>query len=308
MKLEQSFEIQAPLEQVWQALIDLERVAPCLPGAAITDRDPDGTYHGTFVVKLGPATASYNGTVSVEITDSDGHVATLHAKGTDKRGQGGATATIVNRLSASGDGTRIEASTDMAITGRLARFGRPGMIQDVSNRMMKEFASCLQQRLVVEQAAPAATQEALAPVGGESSAEPDLTRVSGPGAASPGVPQEGVVAGEQASDLSADLVAEGREAAAVHVSAASPTGAPTGMAGGALSTPPATDATGGVSGVRPEGAQPPPTQPQFEAAPPVLGFSLMAGVLGDQVKRNSTPIAAALGVLIALLFVRSRRR
>src|SRR5215207_189202 len=117
MKLEQSFEVGAPLEQVWEALIDLERVAPCLPGAAITHRDDAGAYHGTFVVKLGPATASYNGTVTVEVTDAGQHVATLRAKGTDKRGQGGATATIVNRLSAAGPGTRIDASTDMAITG-----------------------------------------------------------------------------------------------------------------------------------------------------------------------------------------------
>jgi carbon monoxide dehydrogenase subunit G len=65
MKMEQSFEVQAPLAQVWSALIDLERVAPCLPGAAITGRDDDGTYRGTFSVKLGPMTASYNGTIKV---------------------------------------------------------------------------------------------------------------------------------------------------------------------------------------------------------------------------------------------------
>ena len=64
MKMEQSFEVKAPIEQVWDPLIDLERVAPCLPGAAITERDEEGTYHGTFQVKLGPTTAAYRGQIS----------------------------------------------------------------------------------------------------------------------------------------------------------------------------------------------------------------------------------------------------
>ena len=98
MKLEQSFEVAAPIDQVWAALNDLERVAPCLPGAAITDHDDDGTYHGTFQVKLGPTTASYRGTIKIESADESTHTATLKARGTDKRGQGGASATIVNSL------------------------------------------------------------------------------------------------------------------------------------------------------------------------------------------------------------------
>src|SRR4051812_11790571 len=99
MKLEQSFEIDAPLETVWKALIDVEFVAPCLPGAAITGREDEGSYRGTFPVKLGPTTASYNGVLKIDEIDESAHRATLHARGTDKRGQGGATATIVNTLS-----------------------------------------------------------------------------------------------------------------------------------------------------------------------------------------------------------------
>jgi carbon monoxide dehydrogenase subunit G len=147
MKLEQSFDVQAPIEQVWAALIDLERVAPCLPGAAITGRDEDGTYHGTFQVKLGPATAAYRGTIRIEETDEATHRATLKARGTDKRGQGGASATIVNTLSEADGATRVEAVTDFSITGRLAAFGRGGMMQDISNRLMRDFATCLQTRL-----------------------------------------------------------------------------------------------------------------------------------------------------------------
>ena len=108
MKLEQAFEVQAPIEQVWEALIDLERVAPCLPGATITGHDEDGTYHGEFKVKLGPTTAAYKGTVKIEEADAATHTATMRAKGTDKRGQGGANATIVNTLTAEGDVTRVD--------------------------------------------------------------------------------------------------------------------------------------------------------------------------------------------------------
>jgi carbon monoxide dehydrogenase subunit G len=151
MKLEQSFEVQAPIDRVWAALIDLERVAPCLPGASITDRDEDGTYHGEFKVKLGPTTASYRGTVKIEEADEAARRATLKARGTDKRGQGGANATIVNTLSEHEGGTRVEAVTDFTITGRLASFGRGGMMQDISNRLMRDFATCLQTRLAGEQ-------------------------------------------------------------------------------------------------------------------------------------------------------------
>jgi carbon monoxide dehydrogenase subunit G len=150
MKLEQTFEVQAPLSEVWTALNDLERVAPCLPGAAITGHDEDGTYHGTFTVKLGPMTAAYNGTIKIENADEATHTATLKARGTDKRGQGGANATIVNTLSANDGATRVQAVTDFTITGRLAQFGRGGIMEDVSNRLLREFAACLQTRLVDE--------------------------------------------------------------------------------------------------------------------------------------------------------------
>src|SRR4029453_14816356 len=147
MKLEQTFEVQAPLAQVWEALIDLERVAPCLPGAAITGHDGGGPYHGTFSVKLGPMTAAYNGTIRIEDADEASHTATLRARGTDKRGQGGANATSVNRLSEHDGATQVEAETDFTITGRLAQFGRGGIMEGRYNRLMRGFAACLASRL-----------------------------------------------------------------------------------------------------------------------------------------------------------------
>jgi carbon monoxide dehydrogenase subunit G len=180
MKLEQSFEVDAPIEQVWTALIDLEKVAPCLPGAAITGHDDDGTYHGEFQVKLGPTTASYRGTVKIQSAEAATHTATLAARGTDKRGQGGASATIVNTLhETEAGGTRVEAATDFTITGRLASFGRGGMIKDISNRLMRDFATCLQQRLAAEPAGAMTGEEAAASAGAGATPPEDVAVAEG---------------------------------------------------------------------------------------------------------------------------------
>jgi carbon monoxide dehydrogenase subunit G len=162
MKLEQSFTVAAPVEQVWDALVDVERIAPCLPGAEITGQGPDGSYEGNFTVKLGPTTASYRGSLKMDSLDEASRVATMHAKGTDKRGQGGANATIVSTLREEGGETTVDVVTDFTITGRLARFGRGGMIEDISKRMMRDFSQCLQATLTSEPAPTAPAEEAAA--------------------------------------------------------------------------------------------------------------------------------------------------
>jgi hypothetical protein len=177
MRLEQSFEVDAPPDQVWAALTDVPRVAPCLPGAEISDAGEDGTYHGTFSVRLGPATATYRGTLRMEQLDEAARVATMDAAGKDKRGQGGAKATIVSRMREENGKTHVDVETDLTITGRLAQFGRPGIIQDVSNRLMQNFANCLQASLAPREAEPDAVAEA----GGVS----ETARVEASGAAPP---------------------------------------------------------------------------------------------------------------------------
>jgi carbon monoxide dehydrogenase subunit G len=159
VKLEHSFQVNAPLERVWQALVDVERVAPCLPGAEITEAGEDGTYRGTFTVRLGPTTASYRGELAMEEVDDAAHRAVMRASGADKRGQGSAKARIVSTMREEGDLTTVDVETDFTITGRLARFGRGGMIQDVSNRLLRDFSECLQQTI---ERAEATTGEAQA--------------------------------------------------------------------------------------------------------------------------------------------------
>ena len=174
MKLEHSFEVAAPLERVWQRLIDVEHVAPCLPGAEVTEAGEDGIYHGTFSVRLGPTTAAYRGQLAMDEVDESVHRVVMRASGQDKRGQGSAKATIVSTMSEQSGVTTVEVETDFTITGRLARFGRGGMIEDVSNRLLRDFSTCLQRSIEgpppEEGAAAAQAREPGA--GGQPSAPP----------------------------------------------------------------------------------------------------------------------------------------
>jgi uncharacterized protein len=156
MKLEHSFKVDAPLDRVWEALIDVERVAPCLPGAEITEAGEDGTYQGTFSVRLGPTTAAYRGQLAMEEVAADAHRVTMRASGQDKRGQGSAKATIVSSMREDAGATTVEVETDFTITGRLARFGRGGMIEDVSNRLLRDFSECLQKTIEASGTTPEA--------------------------------------------------------------------------------------------------------------------------------------------------------
>ena len=188
MKLEQSFTVEAPVADVWSALIDVERVAPCLPGAEITEAGDDGSYSGSFTVKLGPTTAAYRGTLKLESIDEASRTATMSAKGTDKRGQGGATATIVSTMREEGAATTVDVVTDFTITGRLARFGRSGMIEDISKRLLRDFASCLQATLADEQASAAE------PAAGAPAAAPAEAAPPADGAPPAGVPHDAAAA------------------------------------------------------------------------------------------------------------------
>jgi uncharacterized protein len=161
MKINNEFTVSVPVEQAWDIMLDLERVAPCLPGAAIQEDKGDGEYEGTMKVKLGPITANYKGTVKFEEVDEENHRAVLNASGRDARGQGTASATIVATLHEEEDHTKVNVETDMRLTGRAAQFGR-GIAQDVATKMLDQFAECLEKEMsggpAAEEAAAAATE------------------------------------------------------------------------------------------------------------------------------------------------------
>jgi carbon monoxide dehydrogenase subunit G len=182
MKLEQSFEVRAPIERVWETLIDIERVAPCLPGAEITESGDDGRYRGTFRLRIGPTTADYRGELNMEELDESARRAVLRAGGQDKRGQGSVKATIVSTMHEEGEVTCVDVETDLTITGRLARFGRGGMVHDISNRLLKDFADCLRERIEAPPAAEPSLIDAIA------AATPEGAAVTAPAAGGTGAP------------------------------------------------------------------------------------------------------------------------
>jgi uncharacterized protein len=141
MKLENEFTVPASVERAWEVLLDVERVAPCLPGAAIEGSDGE-EHRGTMTVRIGPITARYAGTVKIEEADEAARRAVMRAQARDSRGQGTAAATITSSMEAVEGGTRVRVETDMRVTGPAAQFGR-GVMQDVSAKLMGRFADCL---------------------------------------------------------------------------------------------------------------------------------------------------------------------
>jgi carbon monoxide dehydrogenase subunit G len=325
MKLEQSFEVTAPLERVWEALIDVERVAPCLPGASVTGRNEDGSYTGEFKVKIGPTSAAYTGKLHMETVDAEAHSATMQASGTDRRGQGGAKATIVSSVAAAAEGrTRVEVSTDYHITGRLARFGRGGMIEEISNRLLGDFATNLQAMVggggpapeAPEPAAQAGEEPASVARAGEEPAsavrageEPASVARAGEepasGAPAAEAPPTAAVAEEA---LEHEAPAEAPDAAFEGVTPVAPaaeTGDPeapsfsgAGAASGGTGAPAAAASSGSAF-------PPPPTAaPESE---PISALSLIGSVALKRAKENPAPLAAlVIGFLIALRVLRRR--
>jgi carbon monoxide dehydrogenase subunit G len=142
MEIEDSFRVDVPVDEVWRVLLDIERIAPCMPGAQLQEVEGD-EYRGVVKVKVGPITAQYKGTAKFESVDDASHTAVIFASGRDTRGQGNASATIKLELVPDGTGTRVEVATDLSITGKVAQFGR-GVIGDVSTKLLTQFAECLE--------------------------------------------------------------------------------------------------------------------------------------------------------------------
>ena len=142
MKIEDSFRVDVPVDEAWKVLLDLERIAPCLPGAQLTEVEGD-EYRGTVKIKVGPITAQYKGVAKIEEADEANHKVVLQAEGRDTRGQGNASATVTATLVARGRGTTVNIDTDLNITGKVAQFGR-GVMADVSSKLLGQFADNLQ--------------------------------------------------------------------------------------------------------------------------------------------------------------------
>ena len=142
MDLNNEFTVSAPVAQAWAVLTDLERIAPCMPGAELQEIDGD-EFRGIVKVKVGPITAQYKGTAKFLERDDANHRAVIRAEGRDTRGQGNASATITATLTEVGGATHVSVVTDLTVTGKVAQFGR-GVMADVSAKLMGQFVQSLE--------------------------------------------------------------------------------------------------------------------------------------------------------------------
>jgi carbon monoxide dehydrogenase subunit G len=145
MELTHSFTVPTSVDDAWALFMDLERVGGCFPGATVTEVTDDG-FSGTVKVKLGPIALVYSGSGSFLQRDDVAHHAVIEAKGKDKRGNGTAGATVTIRLTGAEGGTRADVSTELAVTGKPAQFGR-GVMQDVSDKLLQAFVACIEKQL-----------------------------------------------------------------------------------------------------------------------------------------------------------------
>jgi len=141
VELNNDFEVAAPVDLVWAVLTDVERIAPCLPGAQLLEIEGD-EFRGVVKIKVGPITAQYKGAASFSERDDVEHRAVLRAEGRDTRGAGNAAADITAELEATDVGTKVTVTTDLTVTGKVAQFGR-GVMADVSKKLMGQFAENL---------------------------------------------------------------------------------------------------------------------------------------------------------------------
>ncbi len=174
MDLNNTFEVARPIEEAWAVLTDLERIAPCLPGAQLTEVEGDD-YRGFVKVKVGPITAQFKGAANfVERNDQD-HKAVLSGKGRDTRGAGNASALITAKLEPVSDSiTRVNVDTDMKITGKFAQFGR-GVMADVSATLMDQFAENLAAMLAEESSDDPSEPEQAEPEPADDAGEGETT-------------------------------------------------------------------------------------------------------------------------------------
>jgi len=162
LKIEDRFRVDVPVDEAWKVLLDVERIAPCMPGAQLQEVEGD-EYRGIVKVKVGPITAQYKGVARIVEADEAARRIVIRGEGRDTRGQGNASATVTALLAPDGDGTTVSIDTDLNVTGKVAQFGR-GVMADVSSKLLGQFATCLHDTVLAQPgAAPAASEPAVAP-------------------------------------------------------------------------------------------------------------------------------------------------
>jgi hypothetical protein len=177
MQLVNEFTVSQPIDDSWALLTDVERIAPCMPGAQLTEVEGD-VYRGKVTVKVGPMLARFAGQAEFRELDRDAQRVVLEARGKESGGKGMANAVITAQLTEQGTSTLVQVTTDLTISGRLAQFGQ-GALGDISNKLLGQFVDCLEHRLAGDEPAepqrpaPRAPDAAATSDTGGAAAEPE---------------------------------------------------------------------------------------------------------------------------------------
>ncbi len=161
MEITNSVEVPLPIAEAWVVLTDIERIAPCMPGAELTEVVSESEYKGKVSVRLGPVALSFNGTARFEEIDEAGYRARVKASGSDAKGRGGAEVVMTFSLEADGNATKVLARTNLQLSGSIAQYGRgAGMVSDLASHLVGQFAECLKTKLAQEKTGEAPAAEA----------------------------------------------------------------------------------------------------------------------------------------------------
>ena len=154
MQIENEFTVPAPADRLWSYLLDVERIAPCMPGAELTETVDERTWKGKVNMKLGPVSLSFSGTVAIEERDDAAHRVVLRAKGMESKGKGAANAAVTSWLEPGEGTTTVKMIADIQLTGAVAQLSR-GLLPEVSRKLTQQFADCLQENMLGAEASPA---------------------------------------------------------------------------------------------------------------------------------------------------------
>jgi carbon monoxide dehydrogenase subunit G len=340
VQLENSFTVPVPIDEAWRVLLDIERIAPCMPGAALDTVDGDD-FTGRVKVKLGPINLTYQGKASFIEKDEAAHKAVIDARGKDQRGNGTAAAVVTAQLKPEGEATRVDVLTDLNITGRPAQFGR-GVMTDVGNKLLGQFADKLAAQLGEGDAAgDAARASAAEKVAATAAGAVEEVAASAEQAAGEGTAvKKAAAATKKAAAAATDKVAAKKTAPAKAAPAkAAPAKAAPAKTAPVKAVPPlgdtvpaASDTAPAASDVAPAAKAPsgppagptsPPTRPASGApvrSVPSLGprtipqreepepIDLLEVAGGAAMARYAAPAAGVLGLLLLIFLLVRRRR
>jgi uncharacterized protein len=175
MQFSNSFEVSLPPERAWKTLMDIPGIAPCMPGAELTEVVDADTYKGNVAVRMGPVVLAFAGTAKFEERDDEAHTARVKAQGSDSKGRGGANAVVKFHLEPSGSGSKVLIDTDLNLSGSVAQYGRGvGIIQTIAAQLINQFAKSLEKQIAHSAAVPTAatTTAAVEPAGPAVTLEP----------------------------------------------------------------------------------------------------------------------------------------